>query len=164
VSRIVRDYLVDEVAVAYDYDASTDWAVATAARPEKPFNAVTIYDEAAQVRARFHSGGVLDDPVVTIEVRSVRPEPGQYQAKRILDAMDALQRYTWAGGSLGYDQDVVVAVAHRVRGIFNLGTDDNGRWLYNMEYSLVIQGVAGGPAMEARRRTRYWLTGYWYDV
>jgi len=140
ISRIIRDYLIEQ-GVGFTYATSTDWAIATEARPKKPFNAITIYTEAETKQYRSSLGGVQDAPGVTIEVRSTQPEPGQYQAKLIMQAMDALSRWEWEGDSTEYAQTVTIAIARRVRGIFNLGMDDNGRHLFNLEYGLVIQSI-----------------------
>jgi len=140
VSRIVRAYLIEQsVGVAYSVNA--DWAIATVAEQVRPFNCITIFDEVEEKRRRYHSGGVQDDPVVSIRVRSTTAESGQYKAKKIMEAMDAIARWTWVGDSTEYSQTVMVATARRVRGILPLGTDDNGRWIFTLEYALVIQSI-----------------------
>jgi len=139
VSRIVREYLIEQ-GVGAVYSPTVDWSIATAARPKRPLDCITIYDEAEEKRGRFVSG-IMDDPTVVIEVRSVLPEPGAYRAKLCMEAMDALDRWTWVGDSAEYGQTVMFAIARRSRGVFPLGQDDNGRWIYNLEYAMVVQSI-----------------------
>ena len=140
IARIVRDYLIAQ-SVGSAYSTTTDWAIATAERPKLPLNVITIYEETSIVRARYHRGGMQDDLVVMIEVRSTAAEPGEYRAKLIMKAMDALARWEWVGDSDEYGQTVLIATAKRQRGIFPLGRDDNKRHIFNLEYALVIQSI-----------------------
>lgn len=146
VSRIVRAYLIEQ-SVGLAYGETADWPIATTAIPDKPPNVVTVFDEAAQKKTRTLNpgtdGGVIEDPVVSIHVRSHKPDPGLYKAKQIQDAMDRMNFWTWVGDSDEYSQTVVFANARRTRGIFNLGMDENSRWVYNLEYALVVQSVTG---------------------
>jgi hypothetical protein len=139
VSRIIRAYLVAQ-GVGVNYSDSADWPIATAACPDSPNDVITIYDEAAVKRGRTIEG-VQDDPVVLIEVRSKRPEPGQYKAKEIQEAMDSLSFWQWAGDSAEYSQTIVFANARRARGIFPLGRDEKENWKLNLEYALVVQSI-----------------------
>jgi len=140
VSRIMRDFLIEE-GLGFAYSSGTDWAIATTAMPKLPLNCITIHDEAAQKKVRVHSGNVQEDPVVLIEVRSTNHEPGQYKAKLIMEAMDGLSYWTWTGDSNEYSQTVVFATARRSRGVYDLGMDENGRFLFNLEFALVIQSI-----------------------
>lgn len=143
VSRIVRAFLIEEgVGVSYEPFPSDGWPIATEACPKEPPNVITIYEEAAIKKFRTLANGVQEDPVVVIEVRSSQPEPGQYKAKEIQEAMDGLLNWTWEGGSSEYGQTVLFSNARRSRGIFPLGIDENGLWKRNLEYALVIQSIA----------------------
>lgn len=145
VARIIRDYLIEQsLGVVYESDGITPWPIATQATPKLPVNVITVFDDASTKQYRSHGGGVQENPVIVIEVRHSKHEPGQYQAKKILEGMDALSRWSWTGGSGGSqpaDQTVMIATAMRQRGVIPLGVDDNKRWLFNLEYSLVIQSI-----------------------
>jgi len=140
VARIIRDFLVEE-GVGYDYSASTDWSIATAAMPTKPFNCITIYDEQSTKVVGYLGEGIQEDWVFSIEIRSTEQEPGQYKAKEIIKALDGLADWVWVGGSSEYSQTVTIAHARRDRGIFPMGRDENGRWKFNLEYALMVQSV-----------------------
>ena len=140
VARIIRDFLVEGV-IGFPYDPITDWSIATATTPKLPVNCITLRDEAAQKVARTIASGVIERPVVSIEIRSKQHEPGQYKAKEILEELDGLGTWSWEGDSDEYGQTVVIKSAHRVRGIFYLGYDENGRHLFNLEYAFVIQSI-----------------------
>lgn len=140
-SRIIRDFLVQQ-GVGPDYSPTGEWPIATAAAPKSPANCIIICDETPLKKGRT-VGGVIEDPVVSIEVRSERSEPGQYKAKQILAAMDSLCFWSWVGDSTEYGQTVVIATARRARGIFPMGVDENNRFKFNLEYALVIQSVEG---------------------
>ncbi len=159
VSRIIRDFLIEkEVGVLYDPDA--DWPIAIAACPKRPINVITVYDEDAMKKGRGVYGGVTEDPTVTIEIRCDRPETGQMKAKEILAEMDGLQNWGWEGDSDDVTQTVLLGLAHRARGIFNLGQDESGYWRFNMEYRLVVVEVDGElPAPESS--LLYWIGNYW---
>lgn len=138
--RIIRDYLVEE-GVCYAYSTTQKWACATVATPDLPLNVVTIYDQQEIKRVRFHSGPIMQDPVVLIEVRSVDNEEGSYKSKEIMKVMDDLMGWTWRGDSSEYSQDVSIARARRDRGIFPMGKTEEGQWLFNMEFALVIDSI-----------------------
>ena len=136
VARIIRAYLVEQ-GVGAEYSENAEWPIATAASPEKPTDLITIFDEAAIKRGRTVDSGVLEDPVVLIEIRSRRHEEGLYKAKEVQEAMDSLSFWQWADAS----ETVKIATARRARGIFPLGRDENNNWKFNLEYTLVIQSI-----------------------
>ena len=140
IARIMRDYLIEQ-SVGYAYSPTTDWSIATAAMPKRPLNCVAVYDEQALKKYRSHVNGIQEDPVISIEIRATEYEPGHYKAKKIMEAMDSLSRWIWVGDSGEYSQTVMIANARRTRGVLPLGMDDNGRWVFNLEYALVIQSI-----------------------
>ena len=140
VADIIKAYLIEQ-GVGYAYNIATKWAIATQAMPLKPLNVIVVSDEAAQKQYRSIGNGVQDAPVVLIEVRSTIQDEGDYQIKRIMEAMDALHRWTWTGDTSEYGQTVLIATANRMRGIFPLGLDENKRWVFNLEYALTIQSI-----------------------
>ncbi len=144
IARIIRDYLIElGLGVAYQSEGSA-WPIATQATPKLPIDVITVFDDPSIKQFRSHGGGIQENYVVGIEVRNARHEPGQYKAKKILEGMDALSRWEWIGGSGGTqpaNQTVLIATAIRQRGVLQLGVDDNKRWLFNLEYSLVIQSI-----------------------
>lgn len=137
VARIIRTYLVEQ-GVGAEYSENAEWPIATAASPEKPTDLITIFDEAAIKRGRTVDSGVLEDPVVLIEIRSRRHEDGLYKAKEVQEAMDSLSFWQWTDTSV---ETVKIATARRARGIFPLGRDENNNWKFNLEYALVIQSI-----------------------
>lgn len=139
-SRIVRDYLIEKGVVTL-HSSTVDWSCSVAAAPKEPVNCVVVYDEAALKRGRTFLGGVREDPVVTIVVRGTKPEETHYKARLILKAMDELFQWSWVADSGERGQVIEVQNARRSRGILPLGVDDNGRWLFNLEYALVIQSI-----------------------
>ena len=140
VPRIVRAYLIEQ-GVGFAYNVATDWAIATSMEQKKPVSLITIYEEASTKLARSHTNGIYENPGVTIFARSAKPEPCQYRAKLIMNAMDSLSNWEWVGLSDEYGQTVVFQTAIRARGIFNLGKDENGKWNCNMEYQLVVKSI-----------------------
>lgn len=143
VSDVVRNYLITN-GVTLAYDPDVDWCCAVIAEPVNPVNVITVFDEAEQKVSRPHSTGsceVADRPVVGIRVRAADAVEGQRKAKLIMEKMDLLRDYVWSGGTNGYEQTVLLRTAIRQRGILPLGRDDNGRWVFNMEYALVVQSI-----------------------
>jgi len=151
--RIIRDYLIEAfLGVAYDED--TDWSIAVAATPEKPINVITIFDEASTKQYRSHDqaggagagfqygGGVHENYGIVIEIRSNSYVDGWMKALLLMMCMDKLHRWEWTGSAAGYPEQVAVfSTAIRQRGIFPLGKDENGKWLFNLEYELVLQSL-----------------------
>jgi len=140
VARIIRAYLVEQ-GVGAEYSENAEWPIATAASPEKPDDLITIFDEAAVKRGRTVDSGVLEDPVVLIEIRSRRHEDGLYKAKEVQEAMDSLSFWEWSGVFGEHSETIKIATARRARGIFPLGRDENNNWKFNLEYALVIQSI-----------------------
>jgi len=137
---IIKAYLIEQ-GVGFDYNTATEWAIATQAAPLKPLNVIVISDEAAEKQYRSIGNGIQEAPVVLITIRSTKQYEGDYKAKEIQEAMDALHRWTWTGDTSEYNQTVMIATANRARGIFPLGQDANKRWVFNLEYSLTIQSI-----------------------
>jgi hypothetical protein len=140
VPRIVRAYLVEQ-GVGFEWGGSGDWPIATIAVPKSPKNVITVFDEAGVKRGRSLGSGVLEDPSVTIDIRSEEQEPGHYRATLIMQAMDALRNWTWNGSSEEGGQTIKFATARRARGVFPLGVDENGCCRHNLEYALVVQSI-----------------------
>ena len=103
---IIKAYLIEQ-GVGFAYNIATEWAIATQAMPIKPLNVITIYDEAAEMQYRSIGNGVQEAPVVVIEIRSTTLDEGMYKAKKIMEVLDALNRWTWTGGGIAGSKSVL---------------------------------------------------------
>jgi len=147
ISRLVRAFLIEQ-GVGYAYNTSVDWSVAVVAEPKAPINCITVYDESQQIHSRPHSG-IWDNYVVSIRVRSANQLEGHKKAQAILSAMDGVSNWMWAEDSsdayaayAADGQTVTLCRARRNRGVFAVGCDENNRWVFDLEYAIVIKSVA----------------------
>jgi len=144
VAEYVRQYLVAE-GVGYDYDEDTDWAVAIGAAPEKPIDVITIYYEGSARYERFVSGNIYEHPQVRIDVRAGKYTEGLKRISMVTDTMDKLSDYSANKTFTWNSQQIIESVefhsAVRNRGWFILGRDDNGYWLFNIEFMLVLKSL-----------------------
>jgi len=133
-SLMVRHYLEAELS-----GFLTGWRVEIGGRLEKPSKLIVITDSGKTKRWRAASG-VQDDFEVVIEVRASKYHEAYEMAARIENAMDSIQNWKYPD-VLRYGIDATIAIARRSRGIFALGKDEEGRWLFNLEYSLTMAYV-----------------------
>jgi len=141
VSRIIADYLIEQ-GVGFTPATTTDWSVVTSAEPELPIKCITVFDEPAEKIAKT-TNGIFEKPGITIRIRGIGSdyENGLYRAKLVMDALDDLYDWSWVGDSAEYNQTVVFKNAFRNRGIMVLGKDEDGRYIFNLEYILTVSSI-----------------------
>ena len=163
VPRLIRAYLVEQ-GVGLDYAADAVWPIAINEEQNKPANLITLFSEAPIKKYRTVLGGVYEQPVVGIRVRSTQFADGEYKAKQIQEALDGLSRWTWVGDSSEYNQTVLIQNCQRARGIFPMGKDENNRWCFSLEYALAVQSITPDGVLVAAVERDAYLVKWTFDT
>jgi hypothetical protein len=114
---IVRKWLTDAAI------ADSDWPIYTARMPDKPDNALTVYDTAGLLEPRFHNTGErVEHYGCQIKVRHIDYGPGFTKARAIADALDALYNQSVTWNTTNY----IIRVATRTSPVLTLGPEKDG--------------------------------------